>query len=72
MKTYEITLPGFDIDNCETDHLVIWINAPDPMIAYEFAKSLNADCEELLRDREYSFEDGVDFILDENGVVHGN
>lgn len=72
MKTYEITLPGFDGSTDETDDLVIWVNAPNPLIAYEFAKSLNADCEELIRDHDYSFEDGVDFILDENGVVHGN
>lgn len=29
MKTYEVTLAGYDGSTSDTDHLVFWINAPD-------------------------------------------
>lgn len=30
MKIYEVTLPGFDASSDDTDHLVLWVQAPDP------------------------------------------
>lgn len=81
ITTFEITLEGFDASTDETDHLVLWINAPsrsalDLLIEARNIKldpnspvNIVVGGEECVQVDAYGSTDGVDAVIDETGKV---
>jgi hypothetical protein len=68
MKTFDVTLEGFDPNTDETDHLVKWINAPSIETVRDFCSQMNWKYESITEMEYYwplTIDDGVDYILDE-------
>jgi hypothetical protein len=73
MKTYELTLVGFDIDDSTTDHLVKWVKAPNLEAVNNFVKKQSFQLQESprhMRGRDNQIHNSeVDYIVDENGNI---
>jgi hypothetical protein len=74
MPCFEIVGKGFNVEDDSTDHLVRWIKAPSleavmrfvskgPPMPLEYPPSQMKGCD------HYSFEDGVDWVIDEDGRI---
>lgn len=69
MKTYEVTLKGFDASTDETDHLVKWVKASNRSVLDQWLSHYGLD--ELVSEVNemdkytwnYGFDDGVDVIV---------
>lgn len=74
MKTFELTLKGFDGGTDATDHLVKWISAPseDALNAwierYKLGEHLDGK-PVLLEMQNLDFDDGVDVKVDNRGYT---
>lgn len=82
---FDVTLRGYDGDTYETDHLVKWVKAPsrDVLTAYlnanglaEYVKSIEdmnyGEANPKVDTRMYGPDDGVDLILDVDGVIYAD
>lgn len=70
MKTYQLTLRGYDANTDKTDHLIKWVNAPSISAVQAYAKSRGWDVmqtETAWGDKVLTIQDGVDAILDGEG-----
>jgi hypothetical protein len=72
MRTFEVTFPGHDPEDSETDHLVKWVKAPDrkaldkalPTFALCFVEVRYLEG----RDEQIAPEE-CDYVVNENGQI---
>ena len=65
MKTFQITLDGYDPSTSETDDLIIWINAKSLETVEEFMKKpFEPPCNSI-EEISYKTDDIVDLVLDD-------
>ena len=75
MKTFQLTLPGYESDGDTTEHLVRWVQAHhrqavDKFVGYALAGlPPGLEVEELPNPNVVSYDDGIDVILDASGRV---
>lgn len=70
MKTYQLTLAGFDGSTDRTDHLIKWVNAPSRAALDLYIKAQRWRVHQIETpwpDEVLTIAEGVDAILDENG-----
>ena len=63
MKTYQITLAGYDGGTDETDHLIRWINADSKELVDTHIKNNNLDVIDMHTIGPFTEEEGVDLTL---------
>ncbi len=70
MKTYQLTLRGYDASTDKTDHFIKWVNAHSIAAVQTYVKSRGWDVTEIdtsWGDQVLTARDGVDAILDAQG-----
>lgn len=73
MKTFELTLAGFDPETDKTDSLVYWVKAPNIKAVMCFTDKTGLKLYELpryMKGRDQQIDESeCDFVLDERGTV---
>lgn len=72
MKTFDLTLAGFDGRTDATDDLVYWVNAPSLEAVNALARRLNlslSNAPYLIGEMAFGSGEGVDMVLDESGYI---
>lgn len=67
MKTFAVTLEGFNPDTDETDHLIKWINASYIEKVEDFCELMQWKYDSIIELELYyaTMDSGVNFIIDD-------
>jgi len=69
MKVYEVTLEGFDGGTDETDHLILWITAPNVKRVFAFLDGQGIKYETVFPIGVDLTSGGIDYILTDEPVA---